>query len=315
MDPRQIVTETAFRIHPDLLGVDLASPWRRFGALLVDLTIAGLVSALGGAGLMASVAAIGMYRMVTRASGSWFRSMAGSLLAFVVWVAAFAILSSAGGDGQRKVSIVVETDGDSTTTASVSEVMKTLTRNALFATMGTDPSQTATAAEAIADAIGKLSEVVEDATADNSLVGRIAELEKENKGLRNQVDRPSLIRIIRGAADDLGLTIGWVGLYFTFFVAWWRGSTPGKRLFNIRIYRLDGEPLTLWGSFERFAGYATGLATGLTGFAQVFWDPNRQCIHDRISSTVVVRMAGPDEPRRDWVASHEVEPAKSDRST
>jgi uncharacterized RDD family membrane protein YckC len=35
-------------------------------------------------------------------------------------------------------------------------------------------------------------------------------------------------------------------------------------------------------------GYAAGFATGLLGFAQVFWDANRQGIHDRIVGTVVI---------------------------
>ena len=41
--------------------------------------------------------------------------------------------------------------------------------------------------------------------------------------------------------------------------------------------------------FERAGGYAAGFATGLLGFAQVYWDANRQAIHDRIVGTVVVR--------------------------
>jgi uncharacterized RDD family membrane protein YckC len=31
------------------------------------------------------------------------------------------------------------------------------------------------------------------------------------------------------------------------------------------------------------------VATGLLGFAQIWWDSNRQAIHDRIVGTVVVR--------------------------
>jgi len=53
--------------------------------------------------------------------------------------------------------------------------------------------------------------------------------------------------------------------------------------------RLSGEPLGLWEAFERFGGYAAGLATGLLGFVQLYWDPNRQAIHDRVARTVVVR--------------------------
>lgn len=48
-----------------------------------------------------------------------------------------------------------------------------------------------------------------------------------------------------------------------------------------------------WDAFGRFGGYAAGLATGLLGFLQVFWDPNRQALHDRVAGTVVIRTRGP----------------------
>ncbi|HWK89907.1 MAG TPA: RDD family protein [Longimicrobium sp.] len=89
--------------------------------------------------------------------------------------------------------------------------------------------------------------------------------------------------------DDLGIGFGWGGLYFTAFVALFKGQTPGKRLLGVRVVRLNGQPMTLWMSFERFGGYAAGLVTGLLGFAQVYWDRNRQMIHDKIVETVVVR--------------------------
>lgn len=100
---------------------------------------------------------------------------------------------------------------------------------------------------------------------------------------------PGLKRILQTTANDFGLTIGWIELYFTFFLAWWSGQTPGKWLFGLQVVRLNGEPITLWLAFERFGGYAAGVATGLFGFIQVFWDANRQGIHDRISGTAVVR--------------------------
>jgi hypothetical protein len=50
--------------------------------------------------------------------------------------------------------------------------------------------------------------------------------------------------------------------------------------------------MTLWASFERSAGYAAGLFTGLMGYAQVYWDRNRQAIQDKISETVVIRDLG-----------------------
>lgn len=130
---------------------------------------------------------------------------------------------------------------------------------------------------------------------------------KQNQKLRQRVDRLQAendqfteereaadrrfdpIRLIRVLLDDLGIGIGWTALYFTFFTTAWRGRTPGKRLLGIRVIQLDGKPLGWWASFERFGGYAAGFVTGLFGFAQIYWDRNRQAIHDKISETVVIR--------------------------
>ena len=43
------------------------------------------------------------------------------------------------------------------------------------------------------------------------------------------------------------------------------------------------------GGFGRYGGYGAGFATGLLGFLQVYWDPNRQAIQDKISATVVIQ--------------------------
>ncbi len=114
------------------------------------------------------------------------------------------------------------------------------------------------------------------------------ELTRENLELRDQVENPSFMRSVSAFSADLGLTFGWSGLYFSFFLAWWRGRTPGKWLFSLRVVSLDDRTLGLWRSFERFAGYAAGVATGLFGFLQIFWDPNRQGIQDKIVGTVVL---------------------------
>ncbi|HEV2132119.1 MAG TPA: RDD family protein, partial [Longimicrobiaceae bacterium] len=107
-----------------------------------------------------------------------------------------------------------------------------------------------------------------------------------------------------------GTSFGWSTLYFTLFLAVWRGQTPGKRLLGIRVVRLNGKPITWWAAFERFGGYAAGLATGLLGFLQIFWDRNRQAIHDKIMETVVVRERGAPETHPLTTASAaEVDPA------
>jgi hypothetical protein len=98
-----------------------------------------------------------------------------------------------------------------------------------------------------------------------------------------------VVAVFHDIRRDLGLGLGWSGLYFTAFLVLWRGQTPGKRLMRIRVVRLDGLPVGWWAALERYGGYAAGIATGLLGFLQIFWDRNRQAIHDKISSTVVVR--------------------------
>jgi len=96
--------------------------------------------------------------------------------------------------------------------------------------------------------------------------------------------------------DDLGLGFGWGALYLTITHAWWKGTSVGKRLFRIRVVMIDQRPLNWWLSFERAGGYAAGFATGLLGFAQIFWDPNRQAIHDKVSETIVIQDGQPAVP-------------------
>ncbi|HEV3050665.1 MAG TPA: RDD family protein, partial [Longimicrobium sp.] len=129
----------------------------------------------------------------------------------------------------------------------------------------------------------------------DELRGELRGARHENRELAARAERAEnrgLLHAITGFLDELGLGFGWTGLYFTAFMALWRGQTPGKKMLGVRVVRLNGQPMTLWTSFERFGGYAAGLVTGLLGFVQVFWDRNRQMIHDKIVETVVVRDRG-----------------------
>ncbi|QHJ10661.1 hypothetical protein FX988_00881 [Paraglaciecola mesophila] len=99
---------------------------------------------------------------------------------------------------------------------------------------------------------------------------------------------PSILAWLQGIAADLGLGFGWAAFYFSIFTAWWSGQTPGKRLLGIQVIKLDGSSLNLWESFGRYGGYGAGIATGLLGFLQIYWDPNRQAIQDKISETLVI---------------------------
>ena len=57
----------------------------------------------------------------------------------------------------------------------------------------------------------------------------------------------------------------------------------------MRVVRpATGKPLTPMLAYKRYGGYAAGMATGMFGFAQIFWDGNRQAIQDKTAHTVVV---------------------------
>lgn len=114
-----------------------------------------------------------------------------------------------------------------------------------------------------------------------------ARLEGEVRDMEDR--RSGFMGFLRNIADDLGIGFGWGALYFTAFLALWRGQTPGKRLLGMRVIRLDGKPIGWWIAFERFGSYAASLSTGLLGFAQILWDRNRQGLHDKAVETVVIR--------------------------
>ena len=106
----------------------------------------------------------------------------------------------------------------------------------------------------------------------------------------------SLINWLKKLVEEFGLGLGWAAFYFSIFTAWWKGQTPGKKMMGMKVIKLDNTPLNLWESFGRYGGYAAGFATGLTGFMQVFWDPNRQAIQDKISETLVIDLRKPKVP-------------------
>lgn len=159
-----------------------------------------------------------------------------------------------------------------------------------------------------ADALrSRLLAVVATDTLDR-LERRISSLRSEGSSLRGELastrdaleeaEGRSIAARILDLADELGFGFGWAAIYMTLVMSWWNGQTVGKRLLGVRVVRLDGEPITWWVAFERTGGYAAGLFTGLLGFAQVWWDANRQAIHDRVVGTVVVREGA--EKVMDW---------------
>ncbi|MGI9628421.1 MAG: RDD family protein, partial [Longimicrobiales bacterium] len=161
----------------------------------------------------------------------------------------------------------------------------------LFASEGEDAPTGGDLASGLPAAVAERVEALEDSVSD--LSSDIAQLEGEltdaQTALEEAESQSTLFQWIRDAADEAGLILGWGTVYLTLFLVLWDGRTPGKKALDLRVVRLNGQPLGLYLSLERAGGYAAGVATGLLGFAQVWWDPNRQAIHDKIAETVVIR--------------------------
>jgi len=145
--------------------------------------------------------------------------------------------------------------------------------------------------EIATDTLRQLESQLSDAERERSRAQ--SDLDASEARVTELEEGSGLVRLIRQLIDQLGLAFGWASVYFAVLLPWWKGQTVGKRLLGVRVLRLDGEPISWWLAFERTGGYAAGFATGLLGFAQVYWDPNRQGIHDKIAGTVVIREGAP----------------------
>lgn len=88
----------------------------------------------------------------------------------------------------------------------------------------------------------------------------------------------------------LKIFIGFVPIiYFTLITYFTNGLTIGKRILGIRIVSLHHQRIGIWHSLERSLGSVlSALELGI-GFFQVFWNPNRMTLHDKIAETIVVR--------------------------
>ncbi len=152
----------------------------------------------------------------------------------------------------------------------------------------------AEAIEIAGDTIGELEQGLVRAQRD--LLDARADLEDTRADLDVAVQRRGLIGWFTSRIDSLGFGLGWWTLYFAILMPWMKGQTPGKRALGVRVVRLDGQPVTWWHAFERAGGYAAGVATGTLGFLQIYWDANRQAIHDKVAGTVVIRDGVPKVP-------------------
>jgi uncharacterized RDD family membrane protein YckC len=77
-------------------------------------------------------------------------------------------------------------------------------------------------------------------------------------------------------------------IYFTLTTYITNGQSIGKKILGIKIISIYHYRIGLWYCIERSLGYiASTLELGI-GFMQIFWNPNRMALHDRIAETVVI---------------------------
>ncbi|MBU1435780.1 MAG: RDD family protein [Gammaproteobacteria bacterium] len=316
-ESREIITPYAFHVAPDLLGVPLASPTRRGLAMAIDgLIIAGLASAS-----MVFILPLLVYLIWLRLKLQKY----GQVLLLIVL--GFITATSAEYapellfDRPAQTHDSSELDIETTAQIAISavtlgkenchegcvakelkSVRRLLQKTQVSRELATDLLQdllenSQLTAERQSD---MLQEVLKNYPMSDAQATNIKEAAKSestsNVWYLPDQNTKSILEWVKGVLQDLGIGFGWAVFYFTVLVGWTNGQTVGKKMFKIKIVRLDGQPLDLWQAFSRQGGYGAGFATGLLGFLQIYWDPNRQAIQDKGSGTVVIRLNKPRQP-------------------
>ncbi len=311
-----IITPESFAVAPGLLGLPLAKPWRRACAFLFDLIPVAILSKAGVVWFLAFLAATLVWRGLSYGSGRAGPGLPAFARAGMGFLALIAVLR-VGGALRRDVKKLEGDDANPPSADSIARIVSSamatagvsgavpgldaLPANASLhgdttllhfaqALLAGDTSRVR-ALRAGAETAMHASQPDWAATGMADLARRNEELKKENDRLKKQSASPHGIKaVISAMLDDLGIGFGWGALYFTTLLVLGHGQTPGKRFMGIRVIRLDAEPIGWWMAFERFGSYFASLSTGLLGFAQIFWDRNRQALHDKCVESVVIRV-------------------------
>lgn len=326
-ETKDVITPYAFKIDQALLGIPLATPIKRAMAMIIDVALIFMAAKLS-ATLIAFVAAMAFYKgtaqqYLPKMSSFWRRALKLFAASFL-FVSALTVLSLAIDffeDDNAIQGIQIE---NAQQNDELSEHDKSIIRTYLAQTDDDKNCDDACQSVARANLVGQLPALaeIEDVggiqvtrtllqlmaiddepiAADDfknndtelksisgEVVGESNIVEKADTKSEKTKPVTSILQWGKGIIQDLGLGFGWAAVYFTLFSLLWRGQTPGKKVCNIRVVALSGEPLGMLDCFGRYGGYGAGFATGLLGFLQVYWDPNRQAIQDKISATVVIQ--------------------------
>ena len=316
-ETRDVITPYAFKVDHTLLGIPLATPIKRALAMIIDVILIFMAAKLS-ATLIAFVAAMAFYKgtaqqYLPKMSPFWRRALKLFAASFL-FVSSLTVLSLAidffEGDSAIQGIQIEEAEGKD----ELSEHDKSIIRTYLAQTDNDKNCDEICQSAASANLVAQLPELAEIEDAESTqftrsllhlmaIAGEDSNAAEDSKNTdlvpvsiaseaTNESSTTPVTSILqwgKGIIQDLGLGFGWAAVYFTLFSLLWRGQTPGKKVCNIRVVSLSGEPLGMLDCFGRYGGYGAGFATGLLGFLQVYWDPNRQAIQDKISATVVIQ--------------------------
>jgi uncharacterized RDD family membrane protein YckC len=70
----------------------------------------------------------------------------------------------------------------------------------------------------------------------------------------------------------------------------WKGTTVGGIVLNLKVVRLDDQPVTITVALVRALAAAFSVVVFFLGFLWIAWDKEKQGWHDKIAGTVVVRL-------------------------
>ncbi len=327
-ETRTIVTPFAFSVAEELYGLPLGRPWKRAAAMVSDLFLLALLSTTPYIFLpfVMAIAAWKLLKRYDNFLHRWVKGLFRGISLVTILVIGLDLSQSlldAAGWGEsstqsariRQAAAWVESlpelvylencdnmscvesrqedfrEALNKLSASNPEAAPLIVSELLEGLEWMTPEERQIMKESLLADLPPPADEEEKNSADKKSSGKskgkiIIRLEDESPSGENH--SPSLIAWTKGIIADLGLGLSWSALYFTLFITLWSGKTPGKRLFGLQVVQLDNKAISLWGAFGRYGGYGAGVATGLLGFLQIYWDPNRQAIQDKIAGTVVI---------------------------
>ncbi|ALT79231.1 RDD family protein [Paucibacter sp. KCTC 42545] len=290
-DARAWVTPEDLNVTPSLLGLPLATPKQRALAMGIDLAVLVPFSNLGNFFLLLAIGA-GFLLLLRHRAAQPNPAAAPKRRPVGLWILLAISLSlglpQAWDDLHEPAPVKYgkalpgSNDGDENEDAPASGAQVAATE------VSADPA--ALGASTPGSLAASAPALMVQQQEQQKQAQHIARLEAQVKAQQAEIQahhfdpRAEFKRII----NEVGLSYFWALLYFSILPVLWPGQTLGKKLLGLKVVELTGKTLTPMICFKRYGGYAAGMATGMTGFVQLFWDSNRQAIQDKTAHTVVI---------------------------